>query len=123
MRPIHHQTPRRTQAHIFVAALAFLLDRALEKKLKAAGIDISSQEAWEILKTVRVVEFTLSESQSQRQVTRGSARADRILKVVGIRNLDPKCRGQGEEKGRIVTHAKTRPCVFNKLARNPANMR
>jgi len=24
-------------AHIFVAALAFLLDRALEKKLKAAG--------------------------------------------------------------------------------------
>jgi hypothetical protein len=29
------------RAHLFVASLAFLLDRALEKKLKAAGLDIS----------------------------------------------------------------------------------
>jgi len=98
MRPIHHQTPPRTQAHIFVAALAFLLDRALEKKLRAAGIDISSQEAWKILKTVRVVEFTLSEGQSQRQVTRGSARADRILKAVGIRDLDPDAGAKGRKR-------------------------
>jgi transposase len=36
MRPIYHQKPHRTEAHIFVASLAFLLDRALEKNLKSA---------------------------------------------------------------------------------------
>lgn len=50
MHPIYHQRAHRTEAHIFVASLAFLLDRALEKKLKSAGIDISSKEAWELLK-------------------------------------------------------------------------
>ena len=44
MRPIYHQTDRRVQAHLFVAALAFLVDRALEKKLKSAGLDLSSQK-------------------------------------------------------------------------------
>jgi len=43
--------------------LRALEKRVIEGKLKAPGIDISSQEAWEILKTVRVVEFTLSEGQ------------------------------------------------------------
>src|SRR5208337_3466910 len=38
MRPIYHHRPKRVRAHIFVAALAFLLARALEKKLKAAGV-------------------------------------------------------------------------------------
>jgi transposase len=33
MRPIFHQKASRVQAHVFVASLAFLLDRALEKKL------------------------------------------------------------------------------------------
>jgi transposase len=45
MRPIYHQKPKRVRAHIFVAALAFLLDRALEKKLKAAGVPMSSAQA------------------------------------------------------------------------------
>ena len=33
------------QAHVFVAALAFLLDRLLEKKLKAAKLPFSPEEA------------------------------------------------------------------------------
>jgi transposase len=32
MRPIHHRTPERVQAHIFVASLTLLIHRALEKK-------------------------------------------------------------------------------------------
>jgi transposase len=68
MRPIYHQKARRVQAHIFVASLAFLLDRALEKKLKSAGLDLSSKEAWQILKTVRVVEIDLGNGEQQRSV-------------------------------------------------------
>jgi len=47
MRPIYHQRPNRVRAHIFFAALAFLLARALEKKLKAAGVPMSSAQALE----------------------------------------------------------------------------
>jgi transposase len=89
MRPIYHRKSDRTRAHIFVASLAFLLDRALEKKLKSAEVDISSKEAWQLLKTVRVVDIELGGGERKRSVTQGSARAARILKTIGIRNLDP----------------------------------
>lgn len=89
MRPIYHQKAHRVQAHIFVASLAFLLDRALEKKLKSQGLDLSSKQAWQILKTVRVVEIDLGDGQHKRSVTQGTARAARILRALGINNLDP----------------------------------
>jgi transposase len=98
MRPIYHQKAQRTEAHIFVASLAFLLDRALEKKLKSATVDISSKEAWQLLKTVRVVDIDLGAGEQKRSVTQGSGRAARILKTVGIANLDPNA-------------AKTRNCA------------
>ena len=89
MRPIYHQKAARVQAHVFVASLAFLLDRALEKKLKSAELDLSSKEAWQILKTVRVVEIELGHGEQKRSVTQGTARAAQILKALGINNLDP----------------------------------
>lgn len=89
LRPIYHQTDRRVEAHIFVAAVAFLLHRALEKKLKAAGWDLSATEAWQALRTVRVVDFHLGDGSTKRSVTRGTARAARILGALGITQLDP----------------------------------
>lgn len=89
MRPIYHQTDARVKAHIFVAALAFLLHRAIEKKLKAAGLDLSATEALQTVRSVRVVDFTLDGGQRKRTVTRGSERAARILATLGIRELDP----------------------------------
>ncbi|MGH9341293.1 MAG: IS1634 family transposase [Acidobacteriota bacterium] len=98
MRPIYHQTDRRVQAHLFVAALAFLLDRALEKKLKAAGLDLSSKEAWQILRTVRLVEMDLGQEERKRSVTRGSGRAAQILKLLQIRDLEPAPAKKAGEK-------------------------
>ena len=89
MRPIYHQTDARVEAHIFVAALAFLLHRAIEKRLKAAGLDLSSTEALQALRSVRVVDFTLTAAQRKRTVTRGTERAARILAALGITELEP----------------------------------
>ncbi len=94
MRPIYHQKAHRVKAHVLVASLAFLLDRALEKKLKSAQIDISSEEAWQLLKTVRVVEIDLGEGEQKQSVTHGSARAARILKAAGVKNLEPDTRAK-----------------------------
>ena len=89
MRPIYHQIKPRVEAHIFVAALAFLLHRALEKKLKAAGLDFSASEALNALKTIRLVDIELAGGKIKRSVTRGSDRAARILKAVGISDTNP----------------------------------
>jgi transposase len=89
MRPIYHRTVSRVEAHIFIASLAFLLDRALEKKLKSAGIDLSSKQAWQTLKTVRVVDIDLGNGERKQSVTQGSSRAAAILNTLGIKDLDP----------------------------------
>ena len=89
MRPIYHQTDARVHAHIFVAALAFLLHRALEKKPKAAGLDLSATEALQILRSVRVVDFTMSRGERKRSVTRGTHRAAPILTALHLTDLDP----------------------------------
>lgn len=95
MRPIYHQKPQRVEAHVLIAALAFLIDRALEKKLKAAGSDLSSKETWTLLKTVRVVEFNLGNAgERKRSITRGSARAAQVLRTLGIKHLDPDTTGK-----------------------------
>lgn len=95
MRPIFHKSAKRVQAHIFVAALALLVDRALEKKLKAAGLDFSSREAWQALQSIRVVEIDLGAGKTKRSVTRGSARVEPMLRAVGIHDLDPPAHRNG----------------------------
>jgi hypothetical protein len=63
--PIYHQDPQRVQAHIFVAALACLLDRLLEKKLKAAKLPFATKEALAHLRTVQLVDVALEGAQSR----------------------------------------------------------
>jgi transposase len=89
LRPIYHQTDKRVEAHLFVAALAFLLHRTLEKKLKAAGLDVSATEALQVLRSVRVVDFQIPGRKPKRSVTRGSGRAALILSALSVTELDP----------------------------------
>ncbi|MFQ5955996.1 MAG: IS1634 family transposase [Kiloniellales bacterium] len=88
MRPIYHRTAARVQAHIFVAALAFLLDRALEKRLKANGVSLSAAQALKALRTVHVVDLDLGTTQ-KRGTTPGSANARRVLAALKIADREP----------------------------------
>jgi transposase len=88
LRPIYHQRQDRVEAHIFVAALAFLLQCALEKKLKAAGVSLSATQALEALRTMHVVDVEVGE-QSRRGVTLGSGRARQVLAALDISDRDP----------------------------------
>lgn len=122
MRPIYHRTSDRVQAHIFVAALAHLLHRAIENKLKAARLDLSATEALIALKSVRVVEIDLGNGTTKRSVTRGTQRAATVLRALGISNLDPPVPADpGSDHhvvtGRHVTPAKSRGCWAKKAKR------
>src|SRR5262249_22133409 len=89
MRPIYHRTDDRVAAHIYVAALAFLIHRALEKKLKAAGIDLSATEALTAHKCIRVVEFSLGAGVTKTSAPRPSQRAPTVPHALGIPALHP----------------------------------
>lgn len=78
------------------AALQSLAQRVNAGKLKAAGLDISSREARQLLKTVRVVELGLDGEKTSRSVTQGSGRAAKIVRILGLKNLDPDARRTGK---------------------------
>ncbi|MDD2676632.1 MAG: IS1634 family transposase [Methylacidiphilaceae bacterium] len=88
LRPIYHHNPKRVRAHVFVAALAFLLDRLLEKKLKAANLPFSSEQAWVALRTIHLVEFAFG-SEKRRGVTAGNHQARQILSTLRISAREP----------------------------------
>jgi transposase len=96
MRPIWHHTARRVKAHIFVAALAFLIERMLERALKDAGVNLSATAALEALKTIRYVQFRV-DGQWRSGVTPGSARARQVLKVLKLADHRPPTPPPGDE--------------------------
>jgi transposase len=96
MRPIWHHTERRVRAHIFVAALAFLLDRMLERRLRDGKTTLSSTSAWEALKTIKLVQFRM-DGELRRTITPGSSHARHVLTVLGLTNSTPPSPPTGEE--------------------------
>ena len=88
IRPIWHRAERRVKAHIFVAALAFLLDRMLERALKDAGVGLSSSAAWSALQTIRQVDFRVA-GKRRTGVTPGNSRARQVLSALNLSELRP----------------------------------
>ena len=89
VRPIYHRVEPRVRAHIFVAALALLLERLLERRLKEAGVDLSAPDALEAVATVRWVTFHLAGQPVRHGVSGGSPHARQVLKALGISDLKP----------------------------------
>lgn len=97
LRPIWHHSPSRVKGHIFVAALALLLERFLEKRLKEAGVDnLSAREAMLAAQTIRYVRFEVA-GRERCGVTAGSAQARRALAALGLEALRPPTPPKGEE--------------------------
>jgi transposase len=88
LRPIWHQNERRVRGHIFVAALAFLIERMLERALRDAGLPLSAQDALIALQTIRHVRFR-SDGPACTGVTSGTARARQVLKALKITDTRP----------------------------------
>jgi transposase len=95
LHPINHRAEHRVRAHIFVAALAFLLDRLLERRLKASQTNLSTGDAWSALETIRHVTFRV-QGEHRTGVTPGSSRARQVLKALAITDLRPPTPPQGK---------------------------
>ena len=97
MRPIYHQIEQRVKAHIFVAALALLVQRHLGRRLEEAGVDFSVERAMEALSTVRLVTLRLEDQAERRGVSGGCPDARRVLKALKLGELKPPSPPTGEE--------------------------
>ena len=96
LRPIYHQVEPRMRADIFVAALALLLETLLERRLHEAGVDLSAPQALQAVETVRHVTFQVN-GEPRCGVSAASARAEHVLRALGISNLRPPTPPAGEE--------------------------
>jgi len=96
MRPIYHHLEDRVRAHIFVAALAFLIERLLAHHLKDAGVNLSPANAWAALATVRHVTFRVR-SDRRTGLTPGSPRARQVLKALKLTTLRPPAPPAGQK--------------------------
>jgi transposase len=97
MRPIYHQIEPRVRAHIFVAALALLVQRLLTRRLEEEGINPSAERAMEALETIRLVTFRLGAQAERRGVSGGCPDARRVLKALKLTALTPPIPPGGEK--------------------------
>jgi transposase len=104
MRPIYHQVEPRVKAHIFVAALALLVQRLLGRRLPEAGLDLSPQRALQALSTVRLVSFRLEGQVERRGITGGCPDARQVLKALKLVNQRPPAPPEGEETVTYFPH-------------------
>jgi transposase len=96
LRPIYHQLETRVRAHIFVAALALLLQTLLERRLQKAQVDLSAPEALQAVETIRHVTFKLNDVHRS-GVSAASARAHQVLQALNITSLRPPTPPASEE--------------------------
>jgi transposase len=97
MRPIYHRIEPRVKAHIFVAALALLVQRLLWRRLQGAGLDLSPARAMQALATVRLVTFHLEGQPERRGLTGGCPDARQILKALKLVDQRPPVPPAGQE--------------------------
>ena len=96
LRPIYHQIESRVKAHIFVAALALLVQRLLGHRLEGAGVDLSPERALQALSTVRLVSFHLEGQGERRGITGGCPDARLVLKALKLADQRPPAPPEGE---------------------------
>jgi transposase len=97
MRPIYHQVEHRVKAHIFVAALALLVQRLLQRRLVEARVDFLPERAVQALSTVHLVTLRLADQPTRRGVSVGSPDARRVLRALKLSELRPPEPPEGEE--------------------------
>jgi transposase len=95
LRPIYHQVEPRVRAHIFVAALALLLQTLMQRHLDKADTDLSAEQAMQALETVRYVRFHVAGA-SRTGVSASNARARQVLKALGISDVRPPVAPAGD---------------------------
>jgi transposase len=97
MRPVYHKKDERIEAHIFVATLALFLKRSLEHQLASTLPELSGSAALDAMRSIGLAELNVN-GRTTRLVSGGSRDARRVLKALGVANLNPPRSGKPASK-------------------------
>ena len=64
LRPIYHQCEHRVRAHVFVAALALLVQTLLKRRLIEKKVDLSAKATMQAMGLVKYVRFKIGDEES-----------------------------------------------------------
>ena len=95
-RPIWHQKEHRVRAHVFVRALGYLMDTALQKALKKNNINLTVEEAIKSLRQVTIADLRLKGESHQIVAGVNKLYAKKVLDATGLtgyKNLFPSRMG------------------------------
>jgi transposase len=95
VRPLYHRVEPRVRGHIFVAALALLLQTLLQRRLDEAGVALSAEQALQALETIRHVRFQVHD-ETRSGISAKNPRARQVLNALKITELRPPCPPAGE---------------------------
>ena len=71
IRPIYHRLRNRIEGHICICFTAYTIMLELERRLKAAGIDMTLERAREITKTMYRLTYCLPDSKQEQSIILG----------------------------------------------------
>ena len=121
MRPIYHQTRWRVEAHIFVAALALLLQHAVQRKLKQSGPGLVRRGGAGGADDGAAAGSGVA--RRRRQAAGDAGDAARPTSAAGTGDPRPHAAGRPRPKTpHVVAHPEPRSRVFNHLQMFLANM-
>lgn len=86
-RPIYHWTPRRIKGHFVVCFISFVLERALEARLRSNQETVSPERIREALNSLQLSEIKLGE-ESYYLKSKNDSLASRILNILRIKHLN-----------------------------------
>ena len=98
------------KAHIFVAALALLVQRLLDRRLEEAGINFSAERAMEALQTVRLVTFRMDDRPERRGVSGGCPDAHTGPEGIEVDGFEAAYTPRGGGNRDVVTIRKIESC-------------
>lgn len=91
LRPVFHHTDRKVQAHVTLCALALLLERILEARLKAGTMALSMRAALEVLRTCHLNRLAEGADQDVYSLTEPNEPQREILSALAMDHLrDPE---------------------------------
>lgn len=83
IRPIWHYKELRVRGHVFICVLAYLLEKALERRLHSGGLSITAKRALETLAPVHLVTYEIMGTRVSK-VTKLRPEHLKIFKSLGV---------------------------------------
>jgi transposase len=83
IRPIYHQTCARVRAHIFVAVIAYLIEKVLQRRISV--IKITARDALKFSNSVKVVELDVGKRSVKLITQKVDPITERIYNLLGIK--------------------------------------